>query len=303
MNALDSTTSLLSKLEEWLNQWMLKLFPAWYLSQVAKSLELSPIGNLNPASFLAHRWLSLQSVSTTLAQSLESQEAHWQSLAKQLSKLMQEKEVSKSYHLMAISGVEQSQYSDDWPSLIAYAEHASDMPEPISSNDEFNSKITETFPEKNRPHRIVYREWDGRAYWLNNEEPTLLAQLQQYGHINQRDGQFYAKIHIESLNTAVLDKIRHNWWLLVFDKRSILPFVKMAETAGLPILLGNFEWRRDDLTVLVAPKNNKILNRILLNLIHNRSTQEVIELGSYISRHHYPLTKTKKGGDNSPKSG
>lgn len=290
MAAFDSSTSLFTSIENLLNRWLLKLFPVWYLTQAAQTLSLAPIGRLNPASFLAHRWLSLRSVNQALIASLEQEEdAQWRTLAKQLQQLIVEKELTRSFSIMTINGVEQSEHSDDWPSLIAYANEL--HPEGFAEADDFDTNLLAAFPDAERPHRIVYREWDGRAYWLNKNEPTLLAQLQLYGHVKQRDGQVYAKVNIESLNPTVLDKIRHHWWLLVFHKESIQEFSNMARQAGLPFVLANFEWRRDDLAVLIAPKNSRKLNRILLNLIHKRSTQEVIELGSYISRKHHPLTK------------
>lgn len=303
MNIFNTSFSWLSRLEGLLNYWMLRLFPAWYLSQVAKALELTPIGSLNPPSFLAHRWLSLQSVCQALGQSLSADDAQWQPLVQQLNKLLQEKELSRSYNLMAIRGVEQSKYSDEWPSLIAYANEALEPAQHIQSNDEFNETIEQAFPESQRPHRIVYREWDGRAYWINPQEPTELALLQHYGHGHQRDGQFYAKIHIESLNNQALEKIRHNWWLLVASRNDIEPFAELMRTANLPVTLANFEWRRDDLAILVAPKSSRKVNQVLLSMLHQRSSLEVLELSSYISRHHHPLSKPKKGGDNSPNSG
>lgn len=290
MGELNTSSSIFESIENLLNRWLLKLFPVWYLTQAAQTLTLTPIGQLNPPSFLAHRWLSLRSVNQALTASLEQEDdAHWKSLASQLQKLVVEKELTRSFSIMAINGVEHSQTDDDWPSLIAYGHDL--QGDDIGSSDDFDKNLLAAFPDADRPHRIVYREWDGRAYWLNKDEPTLLAQLQLYGQIKQRDGQIYAKINIESLNPTVLDKIRHNWWLLVFNKHSIQEFADLAKQAGLPVTLANFEWRRDDLGILVAPKNSRRLNRILLSLIHKRSTQEVLELGSYISRKHHPLTK------------
>lgn len=296
MNTTNSGSSLLIKIEELLNQWMLKLFPVWYLSQAAQALKLSPLGRLNPPSFLAHRWLSIQSVNKAIAQALEQEEEQWHPLATLLNKLIVHKEVTRSFNIMSIRGVEQSKHTDEWPSLIAYANEASDLAEEITSAEDFERKVNEAFPDQNRPHLIVYREWDGRSYWINKEEPELLAQLQRYGQNNQRDAQVYAKISIESLNTQILDRMRHNWWLLVFTRKDIEPFVQLMQSVNLPVVLTNFEWRRDDLAVLVAPKSNRKINQILLSVIHKRSTQEVLEFGGYISRKHHPLTKPKKGG-------
>lgn len=302
MGVFDSSASFFENIEGLLNRWLLKLFPVWYITQATQTLELSPIGRLNPQSFLAKRWLHLKTVSQTLSTSLEQAGPEWLPLTQQLAKLLVDKELTRSFSVTGIQGVEQSQHDENWPSLIAYANQLYGQ-DSISSHEDFNAMVSQAFPDEKRPHRIVYREWDGRAYWLNPEEPTLLAQLQLYAHLKQRHAQFYAALTIESLNSKILDKIRHQWWLLVVNKDSVQDFVELVQKAELPITLADFEPQRDELGVLVAPKSDHRLNKVLLKLIHRRSSKDIIELGSYISRKHHPLTKRDKGGDISPNSG
>src|SRR5690606_39510443 len=82
------------------------------------------------------------------------------------------------------------------------------------------TRLHEAFPEANKPHRVVYREWDGRYYWINPEERDLLAALQRYAHQHQRDTAISATISVESLNSKVLDHIRNDWWLLLLKRDS-----------------------------------------------------------------------------------
>lgn len=278
----------IARLESYLNAALQKLFPFWYAKAAAREIRLQPLGNLNPYSFLSHRWLSLPVVLESIKKSLAEQEGEWQKLVQLLDKLVREQEYTRALSILSIDGVEQCAHTQDYPSLLSYGEdNCRDLS--IDSAEDFDLKIYQAFPEENKPHRVVYREWDGRYYWINPIEPKLLAALQIYAQNKQRDGTFRATINVESLNTQALEKLRKNWWLMLLRREHAQTLSDLMESAGLAVALANFEWRRDDLAFLIAHKTDPKANRILLNLLDGRSTQEVLEFGSFLSRKHYPF--------------
>lgn len=285
---MNNSGSILTELETFLNNLLQRLFPVWYATQTAREIQLDTIGILNPNSFLSHRWLSLHSVLQGLQQSLQTQGSDWLELQELLSKLLTEKEYARRLSIKAIDGVEQSQHEQDWPNLLSYAEHNS-TGIVIETAEDFDTRLHEAFPASQQPHRVVYREWDGRYYWINPEEPVVLGALQLYAQQHQRDISFNATINVESLNSKVLDRIRNDWWLLLLKRDSAYLMYDLMSRGELPVALGEFEWRRSDLVFLVARKNNRRINRIFLNLLNNRSTQEVLEFGRFLSRQHFPF--------------
>lgn len=280
--------SLLNELERMLNGLLQRLFPVWYAGQAAQEMTLEPMGILNPNSFLCHRWLSLHAVVQGLQQSLHAQSGDWQELQTLLDKLLTEKEYPRRLSISAIDGVEQSEHEQDWPNLLSYAEHnAADIS--LSTVEEFDTCLHEAFPDSEKPHRIVYREWDGRYYWINPREPQQLAALQLFTHQRQHDASISASINVESLNSRALDQLREQWWLLLMKRDSAYLLHDLMTQGNLPVAMGEFEWRRSDLVFLVARKNNRHINRIFLNLLNHRSSQEVLEFGGFLSRQHFPF--------------
>ncbi len=285
---MNKSASLLTELETLLNSLLQRLFPVWYATQTAREISLETIGILNPNSFLCHRWLSLHSVIQGLQNSLQAHNSDWLELQDLLGKLLVEKEYPRRLSITAIDGVEQSQHEQDWPNLLSYAEHNS-TGIVIETAEDFDTRLHETFPADQQPHRVIYREWDGRYYWINPDEPVLFGALQLYAQQHQLDRSFNATINVESLNTKVLDRIRQDWWLLLLKRDSAYQMYDLMSRGNLPVALGEFEWRRSDLVFLVARKNNRHINRIFLNLLNNRSSQEVLEFGRFLSRQHFPF--------------
>lgn len=285
---MKNSGSLLTELETLLNNLLQRLFPVWYATQAAAEMQLEPLGSLNPPSFLSHRWLSLQAVLQGLQQSLQAQGSDWLALQELLGKLLVEQEYPQRLSISAINGVEQSQHEQDWPNLLAYAEQ---LPEErlIESAEDFDTCLHEAFPSASQPQRVVYREWDGRYYWINEDEPDQLAALQRYAHEHQREATIKATVSVESLNSNVLDRIRSDWWLLVLKRDSAYLLHNLMSQGNLPVALGEFEWRRSDLVFLIGRKNNRSSNRIFLNLLNNHSSQEVLEFGRFLSRQHFPF--------------
>ena len=294
MSLLDNSSSFLRGLESYLNLIVLRLFPVWYTSQLARTMELKPLGSLNKLSFQSHKWLSLHSVLQGLSQSLPM-DPQWQVLNKTLSKLVSEVEYNRRIHIKGIHGVEHYLGEQDWPTLIAYAEDNSADIE-ITNAEEFEEMVNQTFTDDNKRHQFVFREWDGRCYWKNPEEPNKLAALLRYAHLNERDAEVQAKVRVESINSKALDRLRNSWWLLLLNREDALRIMALVEQTKMPIIMADFEWRRNDLAFLVARKDNRRINQIFLNLIDKRSTKEVLEFGSYLGRNYHPFQNQSKTG-------
>jgi hypothetical protein len=284
MNGSDSVFDL----EAFLNSLIQRLFPVWYATQAVKELPLGDMGSLNPNSFLSHRWLSLHSVVQAMQGSLENADPQWQELAKLLPKLIIENDYQRPLSVSAIQGVEYSSHEEELPSLLAYAEAFADKI-PWEKTEQFEHNLAKAFPDADKPHRVIYREWDGRYYWVNKDEPNHLAAVLMHCHHKQRDARINAHINVESLHMPTLDAIRAKFWLLVMRRDDAYRVLDLLNQANMAVLPCEFEWRRSDLLVLVCRKNNHKLNTILLNLQNNRSSQQITDLGRYLSRHHHPF--------------
>jgi len=284
----DKNTPAATDIETFLNSLIQRLFPAWYANQAVKEAQLGQIGILNPNSYLSHRWLSLHSVITSVSQSLADSGEEWGSLRNMLEKLISEREFKRSLSISAIDGLESSAHEEDWPNLYSWAEHAGKN---ISHDtaEEFEELKNKAFPPEDKPHKMVYREWDGRYYWINKGDVSAFAAMLLHAREKHRDATVGALINVESINTKALDQIRNDYWMLLLTRDSAAAVNELLSVAQLPAVMADFEWRRSDLAFLIARKNNRKLNQILLNLLNNRSAQQVIEFGRWISHHHHPF--------------
>jgi len=275
-------------IEAFLNAVIQRLFPAWYATQAVKELPLSDMGSLNPNSFLCHRWLSLHSVVQAMQESLQNAGPEWQKLQQLLGKLIVEHNYQRPLSISAIQGVEYSAHEADLPNLESYAEHyCGDIA--WEKAEDFDNNLKLAFPAAEQPFRIVYREWDGRYYWINKDEPLHFAAAMMHAKHKQRDSNINCDINVESLHMPTLDALRANYWLLLMLRDDAYKVTNLLNPAGFEVVLCEFEWRRSDLVVMAAHKNSRKLNTILLNLQNNRSTQQITDLGRYLARHNYPF--------------
>ncbi len=280
-------------LEAWLNRLLQRLFPVWYATQAARELPLEAMGPLNPSSHLRQHWLSINDTLHAVQTSLADAGEDWQALHQLLGQLLVEQEVKRSWLITAIQGVDQGDNSQEWPSLLSYAESCCDSQE-WQSNDDFERLVAQAFPTSEEPHRLVYREWDGRCYWLNQGHSDELALAQLHAAHKQRDKHIPALMLVEQLNQTVLEKLRQNYWMLLMTRRRAYQVLDLLLQADLPAVLAEFEPRRSDLVLLTAVKDNKSINKILFSLMHNRSTQQIIDFGRLVGRQHFPLPATGK---------
>ncbi len=107
-------------LEQFINLIAQRLFPRWYARHAVKEIELPDIEDINPKSYLCHRWLSLISVHQAASDSLISSDQQWHSLAELLKKLSTENEYPRHLSISAINGVKVSQCEEDFPDLLSY---------------------------------------------------------------------------------------------------------------------------------------------------------------------------------------
>lgn len=275
-------------LEEFLNLLAQRLFPRWYARQAAKELELPELGVLNPESFLSHRWLSVISACEAAAESLQSAPEQWHSLSDMLKKVISETEYKRNLSITAISGLQSSQVQDELVSIEDYAaQHCSDIPH--ETVEDFDRNLHEAFPDSERPFHVSYREWDGRYYLMNKEEPRHFGALRLQCKEKKRDYNLGCVIHVESVHGRILDRIRAGYWLLLMKREPAYQLYQLMKPANLPCEIAEFEWRRGDLVFFVTRKNNHTINQILLNLMGAHGSGQVLDWGRFLSRIRYPF--------------
>jgi hypothetical protein len=275
-------------LEQFINLIAQRMFPRWYARHAVKEIELPTIEDINPKSYLCHRWLSLINVHEAAAESLASSHQQWHSLAELLKKLNSENEYPRSLSIRAIHGVKVSQCEEDFHDLISYgAQQANQIPQ--DTDNEFNCNITLAFPEAKQPFHVYYREWDGRYYYLNEDEPRHLAALLMQCKKQQRDYNITCTIHVESIHGRMLDRLRLGFWMLLMKRENAYQLYQLFKQANFECEIAEFEWRRSDLVFFIARKNDRALNDIILNLLSNHNSTQVVDWGRFLSRSRFPF--------------
>jgi hypothetical protein len=275
-------------LEQFINLIAQRIFPRWYARHAVKEIELPTIEDINPKSYLCNRWLSLITVHEAAAESLASSHQQWHSLAELLKKIHSENEYPHSLSISAIHGVKVSQCEEDFPNLISYgAQQANQIPQ--VTDNEFNRNITLAFPEEKQPFHVCYREWDGRYYYLNKDEPRHLAALLMQCKKQQRDYNIDCTIHVESIHGHMLDRLRSGFWMLLMKRENAYQLYQLVKKANFECEIAEFEWRRSDLVFFIARKNDSALNDIVLNLLSNHNSTHVIDWGRFLSRSRFPF--------------
>jgi hypothetical protein len=275
-------------LEQFINLIAQRLFPRWYARHAVKEIELPDIEEINPKSYLCHRWLSLINVHQAAADSLITSHQQWHSLAELLKKLSAENEYPRSLSISAIHGVKVSQCEEDFPDLLSYgAEQANQIPQ--ETDNEFNRNITLAFPQAKQPFHVCYREIDGRYYYLNEDEPRHLAALLVQCKKQQKDYSLSCSIHVESIQGRMLDRLRAGFWMLLMKRENAYQLFQLLKQAKFECEIAEFEWRRSDLVFFIARKNDQGLNEIIFNLLSNHNSKQVMDWGRFLSRSHFPF--------------
>lgn len=275
-------------LEVALNRWVQKLLPVWYASQACKEVKLHSIGRLNPPSFLQAHWLNVEDIVEDMKNSL-SEDATWSKLAALLDELLVTRSANKNIDVEQITGVNFSQQKVNYANILAYAQnHCEDIE--IENNQDFNNNLAQCFPESKRPIKIVYREWDGRYVWMNEEEPVYLGALVlQNSEGNRRDTAIPAQIEIKAFKNAAIDSIISQYWVLVLHQDSFEMLDELFEPAGFKRKSISFSAANSSLRLLVANKTDKAFNRAIFNLLLSHSTHQVVDFFRYLQRVYKPF--------------
>lgn len=274
--------------ELFINRLIQRLFPAWYAVQAAKEIPLDTMGPINPNSFLSRRWLNVEHAIDTCQSSLRDAGDEWQPLHALLGQLRTVSDVRQTVAISDINGIENSQYSEDWPNLMAYAEHTIGE-QPWQSAEEFDNNLLTAFPTDQAPFTIRYREWDGRYVLVNENDSAALSATLHHCYNKQRDHKIKANVLVESINPKALEKMQQGYWLVLMKREAAYQVLDLLQRANLAAISAEFETRRPDLVLLVARKKNRTINRVMLNLMDQRSSQQIQDFGRYLLNHHFPF--------------
>lgn len=275
-------------LEQFINLIAQKLFPRWYARHAMKEIKLNDIGTINPESFLCHRWLSIISVHEASADCLLNAHSRWHPLADLLKKAVVENEYSRKLSISAINGVKISQCEEDYKDLISYAsQQASQIPH--ETEDDFNNNIQQAFGGPDITTHVCYREWDGRYYLINDEEPRSFAALLLQCQKKKKDHNLSCTIHVESVQGRILDRVRAGYWMLLMKRENAYQVYQLLKQAKLPCEIAEFEWRRSDLVFFIALKSNPTLNQIILILLSNHNSNQIMDWGRFLNRSNFPF--------------
>ncbi len=274
--------------ETWFNVLLQRLFPVWYCVRYVSEMTMESIGDINPKSFLSHRWLSVPSVCKAAADSLEHAGPNWTSCAQLLRKLPRSRTYKRYLSVRYLMAVESSTVDENYPSLIDYAEdHSKDVPN--SSAEHFDQLVSAAFPDSNKHYPVCYREWDGRYYLKNEGEPKHLGALLMHCRERSRDINVKVEIDIDYIDQRVLEIIRSRYWLLLMKRDAAYQVAYLIRSAKIPCQLAEFEWRRSDLVFMVLKKSHYRTAQIVEAMVRKHFPHSVIEWGRYLSSHNYPF--------------
>lgn len=275
-------------LEIFINRLLQRLFPAWYAVQAAKELPLQAMGPINPNSFCSRGWLNVEHALAACQSTLRDAGDEWQPLFALLGQLRITQSVRKSLAVSDLNGIQNSQYNDDWPNLMAYAEHTLGE-QPWQSAEEFDLNLRTAFAAENAPFTVHYREWDGRYALANETDSAALSATLHHIYTKQRDHKIKVDLVVESINSAALEKLQQQYWMVLLKRETAYQVLDLLQRANLNALSAEFEPRRPDLVFLVAPKQNRSINRVMLSLMDQRSSQQIQDFGRYLLNHHFPI--------------
>ncbi len=274
-------------IEALLNKWAQRAFPAWYATHYAEEMFLDDLGELNPHHFCASKWMSLSNICKNAAQSLHATGEPWHSLAELFDHLIRYKQQKRNMSLSQLLFVKESEYDDSWHHMLEYAQHHS-MDIPHANAEDFDQHLREAFPDTEAPFPIVYREWDGRMYYNNKEEPLLLGALLLQCR-SGRDFKLACEVTTESVDHRAIEMMRTRYCVLLIKRDPAYLLNYLIRSAGLYVTIAEYEWRRSDLCLLIVKKNHYKAQRILHSIIARRSPVKVLDIGHFFATHRYPM--------------
>jgi len=278
----------LMDIETWFNLFLQRLFPVWYCVRYVTEMPMEMIGDINPRSFLSHRWLSVAAVNQAAADSLVKAGDQWQDLATLLPKITKTKSYKRYLSIKNINAVETSTVDTDYANLFDYGQSESkDIP--MSHAEHFDDMVHELFNEKGKHYPFVYREWDGRYYFRNTDEPKKLSALLMHCREKGRDLTVKAEIEIQYADLRTVEIMRSRYWMLLMKRDTAYQLAYLIRAAKIPCQLAEFEWRRSDLVFLVLKKTDYRTAQIVEALVRKHFPRSVIEWGRWLCTHQVPF--------------
>lgn len=278
----------LGQLEIWANVLLQRMFPVWYCVRYITEMSMELVGDINPRSFLSHRWLSVGAANKAAAKSLLQASSQWHDCAELLKRIHKVRTFKRYFSVRNVMAVEQSDVGEGYGHILEYANsECRDIPN--SHAEHFDQMSTELFGDKTKHYPFVYREWDGRYYYKNLEEPLQLGALLQHCHEKNRDLTVKGLIEIEYADIHAVELLRSRYWLLLMKRESANQIAYLVRAANIPCQLADFEWRRSDLIFMVLKKNDYRTAQIVEALVLKHFPKSVIDWGRYLCTHQYPF--------------
>lgn len=275
-------------LETWANVLLQKLFPVWYCVRYVSEMPMETIGDINPRSFLSHRWLSVSAANLAAAESLEKAGSQWKDCAQLLRRIYKTKRYKRYLSMRNVTAVESSIVDTDYQDIIEYAENEyKDIPKHHAEH--FDALSFEVFGEKSKHYPFAYREWDGRYYFCNTDEPRNFSALLMHCRDKGRDLTVKADIEIQHVDIRTVEIMRSRYWMLLMKRESAYQIAYLIRASKIPCQLAEFEWRRSDLVFLVLKKTDYRTAQIVEALFRRHFPRGVIEWGRYLCTHSVPF--------------
>lgn len=275
-------------IETWANLFLQKLFPVWYCVRYVTEMPMEMLGDINPRSFLAHRWLSVQATNLAAAESLEKAGSQWKDLSQLLKRIYKTKRYKRYLNMRNVTAVESSVIDYEYSDIVEYSENeCKDIPKHHAEH--FDLLSAEVFGDKTKHYPFAYREWDGRYYYSNTEEPRNFAALMQHCRDKGRDLTVKADIEIQHVDIRTVEIMRSRYWMLLLKRESAYQIAYLIRAAKIPCQLAEFEWRRSDLVFLVLKKTDYRTAQIVEAMFRRHFPRGVIEWGRYLCTHQFPF--------------
>ncbi len=274
--------------ETWFNLLLQRIFPVWYCVRYVTEMPMELVGEINPKSFLSHRWLSINDCHKAASASLEHAGDQWQDCAQLLLKIYKTRTFKRYLSIRNINAVESSTVDKDYSNLLEYAEtECKDIP--TFHAEHFDQLSNELFGEQGKSYPFVYREWDGRYYYPNEGEPQKFGALLLHCREKGRDLTVKAEIEIQYADLRAVEILRSRYWLLLMKREAAYQIAYLVRAAKIPCQLAEFEWRRSDLVFLVLKKTDYRTAQIVDAIVRRHFPRSVIEWGRYLCTHQVPF--------------
>ncbi len=274
-------------LETWFNLLLQRLFPVWYCVRYVTEMPIEKLSDINPKSFLSHRWLSINDSCQAAAASLDTAGEQWQDCATLLRKIYKTRTFKRYLSIRNVSAVESSTADMEYKNLLEYAEtECKDIP--TFHAEHFDQISHELFGDATKHYPFVYREWDGRYYFRNEEEPKKFAALLLHCREKGRDLTVRANLEIQYADLRAVEVLRSRYWLILMKRDAAYQIAYLVRAAKIPCHLAEFEWRRSDLVFLVLKKTDYRTAQIVDAIVQRHFPKSAIEWGRYLCTHQIP---------------